>query len=96
MPRPQVLAATGAAALLLLLSGCSEGGDNINQNRPDDQPEAEQQLVPRTPEPLPSDQNLQTPPLVVPLPGPTGGTPGVAPSENMTSKAPDSDRTGNN
>lgn len=95
MHRSQVLAATAAAALLLLLPGCSEGNDAFDNNRPDDQPEAEQQLVPRTPEPLPSDQGLQTPPLVVPLPGPTGGSPGVAPSENSTSTAPDSDRTGN-
>jgi hypothetical protein len=86
--RPQVLAVAGAAALALLLTGCSEGGDAFNKSRPDDQPDAEQQLVPRTPEPLPSNQNLETPPLVVPLPGPTGGTPGVAPSVNMTSQAP--------
>ncbi len=95
MHRPHALVAAGAAALVLLLSGCSEGGDNINENRPDDQPQTEQQLVPRTPGPLPSDQGLETPPLTVPLPGPTGGEQGVAPSTNQTSKAADSDRTGN-
>lgn len=94
---PRALVLAGAAALALL-AGCSEGSDAFNENLPDDQAEAPQQQVVRTPGPIASDLPYETPPLVVPLPGPTGGTPGVVPTDGAESgpgggeAAPDSDR----
>ena len=80
MPRSRALAALGAASLALVLSGCSEGADAFNENLPIDRPETEQQQVVRTPTAVQPDLPYETPPLVVPLPGPTGGVPGDVPS----------------
>ena len=94
---PGTLVVAGAAALVLL-TGCSEGADAFNENLPDGQAEAPQQRVVRTPGPISSDLPYETPPLVVPLPGPTGGTPGVVRTDGAQAgpgggeAAPDSDR----
>ena len=87
MPRTTALVLAGVASLALL-TGCSEGPDAFNENLPDDQAEAPQQQVVRTPGPIASDLPYETPPLVVPLPGPTGATPGVVPTDGAT-RGPD-------
>ena len=87
-----------AGAALALLSGCSLGSDAFSENLPDDQADAPQQQVVRTPGPISSDLPYDTPPLVVPLPGATGGTPGVVQTDGAEAgpgggeAAPDSDR----
>ena len=80
MPRPAVLAVSVVAALLLA-TGCSLGPDAFNENLPDDQADAPGQLVVRTPEVVAPDLPYETPGLVEPLPGPTGGVPGDVPTE---------------
>ena len=80
MPRFPLPAVLGAAALALVLSGCSLGSDAFNENFPIDRPEGQPQQVVRTPTLLQDDLPYETPPLVVPLPGPTGGVPGDVPT----------------
>ncbi len=80
MHRPAALALS-AVASLALLTGCSQGSDAFNENLPDDQAEPAQQQVVRTPEVVSPELPYETPPLVVPLPGPTGGVPGDVPTE---------------
>jgi len=64
-----------ALALLgLLTAGCSQGSSSFNGNQPDGQPAIPE--VVRTPSPLGTDLPSTDPPLVVPLPGATGGLPG--------------------
>ena len=96
--RPTPGALVVGTAALALLTGCSLGPDAFNSNLPDDQAEAPQQQVVRTPGPIASDLPYETPPLVVPLPGPTGGLPGVVRTDGAEAgpgggeAAPDSDR----
>ncbi len=80
MPRSRASAVLGAAALALVLTGCSLGSDAFNENFPIDRPEGQPQQVVRTPTRLAPDLPYETPPLVVPLPGPTGGVPGDVPT----------------
>ncbi|MCW2605981.1 MAG: hypothetical protein JWO60_674 [Frankiales bacterium] len=77
--RPAALVLAGAASLALL-SGCSLGSDAFNSNIPDDQPVTRQQQVVRTPGAISPDLPYETPPLVRPLPGVTGGPPGDVPT----------------
>ena len=79
--RPSWSRGSVAAAVVasVLLTGACQSSDAFGGNRPDDQPEGPQ-LVVRTPETVPTDLPYSDPPLVVPLPGPTGGTPGEVPT----------------
>ena len=63
----------------VLLTGCSLGTSSYNGNRPDPTTGQERGVV-RTPSPLGTDLPSTDPPLVNPLPGPTGGLPGVVPT----------------
>ncbi|MCU1693135.1 MAG: hypothetical protein JWM64_2226 [Frankiales bacterium] len=91
MSRPVALVLAGAAALALL-SGCSEGSDAFNGNLPDDQAQTRQQQVVQTPEVVAPDLPYETPPLVVPLPGPTGGLPGDVPTAAAPASPGEGDR----
>lgn len=78
MYRPRALAAAGALALAALTTGCSLGTEAYDgQSRPPEGTNAQQ--VVRTPQPVESDLPYTQPPLVAPLPGPTGGVPGDTP-----------------
>jgi hypothetical protein len=68
-------------AAVVVLAGCSEQRDAYSTNNPDGQADPPGQLVYRTPAPVETDLPYTTPPLVVPLPGPTGGVPGEVPTE---------------
>lgn len=80
MSRPVALFLAGVAAVVAL-SGCSAGADAYSTNNPDGQADPNGKLVYRTPAPLETDLPYTSPPLVVPLPGPTGGVPGEVPTE---------------
>lgn len=64
-----------AAALGLLATGCSQGPGELGGYRPDPSP-GQAQLV-RTPSPVSTDLPSTDPPLVQPLPGPSGAVPGT-------------------
>ena len=74
--RARLLLVPSVLVASVLLTGCSLGASSFNGNRPD--PTTDQQrIVVRTPSPLGTDLPSTDPPLVNPLPGPTGGLPGV-------------------
>ncbi len=77
LPLPVRLALLAGLAALLA-SGCSLGSSEYSGNRPD--PQASLQQLVRTPSPLSTDLPFTDPPLVQPLPGPTGGAPGQVPT----------------
>ncbi len=79
MSRPAAWFLAGVTALVL--TGCSEGSDAFNTNEPDDQANPAGQQVIRTPAVVPPDLPYSDPPLVEPLPGPTGGVPGDVPTQ---------------
>ena len=64
-----------AAALGLLATGCSQGEGEFGGYRPDTPP-GQAQIV-RTPSPVSTDLPSTDPPLVQPLPGPSGAVPGT-------------------
>lgn len=86
--RPAALVLAGVATLALL-TGCSEGEDAFNTNLPDDQAEPAQDQVVQTPGPVASDLPYEEPPLIVPLPGVTGGVPGEVPTTSAESPGAD-------
>lgn len=72
-------AAVAVAALAALLAGgCSLGRSDFNGNDPD--PSASKVEVVRTPSPVGTDLPYTDPPVLQPLPGPTGGLIGSAPT----------------
>ncbi len=64
-----------AAAMALLATGCSQGPYETGGYRPDPSP-GQAQLV-RTPSPVSTELPSTDPPLVQPLPGPSGAVPGT-------------------
>ncbi len=91
MSRPVALVLAGALALAVL-TGCSEGSDAFNGNLPDDQADPGQQRLYQTPAVVEPDLPYETPPLVVPLPGPTGGVPGDVPTAAAPASPGEGDR----
>lgn len=72
--RPVVRLAAALPLVALLCSGCSQGAEDFDSNRPDPKPTLD--LVVRTPV-LPSPDQPTDAPLVQELPGATGGVPGT-------------------
>lgn len=75
-PAARLIVLTGLAGLLA--TGCSNGRSDFNGNRPDPSPVQEE--VVRTPSPVGTDLPFTDPPVLQPLPGPTGGVPGEVPT----------------
>ena len=75
-PAGRVVVLAGLAAVLA--NGCSNRRSDFNGNRPD--PSASQDEVVRTPSPIGTDLPFTDPPVLQPLPGPTGGVPGQVPT----------------
>lgn len=94
--RPGVLrrAVAGPALVTLLVAlsaGCSGQGENPESTR--DDPEAGLEQLVRTPSPLSTDVPSTDPPLVVDLPGASGGPPGTA-NPTVPDASPGADQDG--
>ena len=92
-PRTPVRALVLAAALGLMATGCSQGPYESGGYRPQPSP-GQAQLV-RTPSPVSTDLPSTDPPLVQPLPGPSGAVPGT-PKAVVPEASPGEDTDGGN
>ena len=85
------VAGPALVALLALSAGCTGQGQNTESTR--DDPEARLEPLVRTPSPLSTDVPATDPPLVVELPGASGGPPGTA-NPTVPDASPGADQDG--